>query len=146
MDKMLDDPTAKSWWLQKLGLDTEEDRDKNRTPPRRDDEPRSGDKGDDHPNANDQDPVGNLTLSGKSAGTQANQWPSMPPYWWPPYPGPAYSGAGDAPSTSGHVPFMPPFLPQWFQQAVNTRKEGVCGKDGNAPGPSGQNQTNLMRT
>ena len=32
---------------------------------------------------------------------------------------------------------MQPILPQWFQQAGNTRKEGACGKDGNAPEPGG---------
>ena len=58
VDKMLDDPSEKSWLLQKLGLDAEGETDKNRAPPGKDDEPRSRDKRDHHPNVKDQEPVG----------------------------------------------------------------------------------------
>ena len=58
VDKMLDDPSEMSWLLQKLGLDAEDETDKNWAPPRKDDEPQSRVKWDDHPIVKDQEPVG----------------------------------------------------------------------------------------
>ena len=137
VDKLLEDPASKSWLLQKLGLDGEEETDKNHPPkkPVGEDPPKDPKE---QPGSKEQGTSGNLTLSGKSAGTQSNQWP-FPPYWWPPYPSyPTCSGDSGAPSTSGHTPFLPPFLPQWFQQAGNSREERQDhGNDGEIPGPSG---------
>ena len=124
VEKMLEDPAAKSWLLQKLGLDAD-DTQKN------DGENQNatqGGGGEDPPGRKNE-PSGNLTLSGKSAGPP--QWP-MPPYWWPPYPG--YPGM--APTTDDGSPF-PPFLPQWAHvqraKTARTRNED----DGDVPGTSG---------
>ena len=78
VDKLLEDPASKSWLLQKLGLDGDEETDKNHPPKKPGDEEPPKDPNE-QPGSKEQGTSGNLTLSGKTAGTQSNQWP-FPPY------------------------------------------------------------------